>query len=143
MEGQIQSILESATRSMQEAEQRIRPDLATTRVLHSLVTVLSQRFLTVDQQDRIEELLNRNERCVQGKNKRTSIMLFDESGVRPRLNHVNGRLTMISRSLEHPNQKRVRALVEVACLLEDLSAAYLQEGQQAIMQQIIEVLNHL
>ena len=145
---QVSRILDNTERCMRDAQERTSSaDLATTRVLHALVTMLSRQFLPSHQQSQVEEILSIHESCIRSSNAErtasTNTVLFGQEAVQARLSRVNGRLAAISRSHEHPHMKRVRALVAVAPLLEQLSTSFLADEQQEMMQQLVEVFKHL
>jgi len=61
---QIQKILDSAQAHMQEAQQREHSALPGTRVLQSLIAVLSKPLLTGEQQSQLEAILDMHEDCI-------------------------------------------------------------------------------
>jgi hypothetical protein len=64
MSDQIQKSLDSAYSYMEDALEQRSARLAGTRVLQSLVTVLARQFLTEEQQQQIETILELHESCV-------------------------------------------------------------------------------
>jgi hypothetical protein len=64
MSDQMQRVLDSAQHFMEEALEQRSSRLAGTRVLQSFVTVLAREFLTGEQQQQIEVILELHESCV-------------------------------------------------------------------------------
>ena len=63
MNDQTQKIIDSTRRCMEQAHNGV----AATRILHSFVAVLSRQFLTEDQQEQIESILDFHMECIQGR----------------------------------------------------------------------------
>jgi hypothetical protein len=64
MDDQMWRVLESAQDLMEEALQQRASRLSGTRVLQSLVMVLARQFLTEEQQQQVEVILELHENCV-------------------------------------------------------------------------------
>ena len=64
MSDQVQRSLDTAQCFMEEVLEQRGARLAGTRVLQSLVTVLARQFLTLEQQEQIEVILELHESCV-------------------------------------------------------------------------------
>lgn len=60
----IQRILDTAENCMKEAGLRTYSGLAGARVLHALVAVLLEQFLTKEQQQQVEVILDLHEGCL-------------------------------------------------------------------------------
>jgi hypothetical protein len=64
MSTSIQLILDSVQQHMENAQQQIYSGPAGTRALQALVTMLSKRYITKEQQQQIEAILNVHENCL-------------------------------------------------------------------------------
>ncbi len=62
--GEMQKVLDSAQSCMEDALQQRSARLVGTRVLQSFVMVLARRFLTEEQQEQVEVILELHESCV-------------------------------------------------------------------------------